>query len=119
MYIFGGSLGNPAYPGYFDEFWHSRNCSFETGGRNTACFQNDEYDRLVDEFISTGELGKARDLVYQMQILLADQRPYIPLYSQKVIDFARNYVLFPYVDLLGGIESRDGFQNSARVTTPE
>jgi len=119
MYIFGGTLGNPAYPGYFEEFWHSRNCTFETGGRNTACFKNDVYDELVDEFISSGELQSARDLVYEMQLILADQRPYIPLYSEKVFDFARTNVIFPYVDILGGIESRDGFQNSSQVIVLE
>ena len=119
MYIFGGSLGNPAYPGYFEEFWHSRNCTFETGGRNTSCFKNDEYDELVDEFINSGELLKARDLVYELQIILADQRPYIPLYSEKVFDFARSNVIFPYVDILGGIESRDGFQTSTKVMVSE
>jgi len=115
MYIFGGSLGNPAYPSYYEEFWHSRNCTFETGGRNTPCFKNDAYDALVDEFVKAGDLQSARELVYEMQLILADQRPFIPLYSEKVFDFARNNVKFPYVDILGGIESQDGFQNSTKV----
>ena len=119
MYIFGSALGNPAYPGYYEEFWHSRNCTFETGGRNTPCFKHDAYDALVDEFIVTGDLQTARQLVHEMQLILADQRPFIPLYSETVFDFARNNVLFPYVDVLGGIESRDGFQNSTRVLISE
>jgi peptide/nickel transport system substrate-binding protein len=115
MYIFGGSLGNPAYPSYYEEFWHSRNCTFETGGRNTPCFKNDTYDALVDEFVKTGDLQNARELVYEMQLILAEQRPYIPLYSEIVFDFAHNNVTFPYVEILGGIESQDGFQNSTKV----
>jgi ABC-type transport system substrate-binding protein len=119
IYIFGSALGNPAYPGYYEEFWHSRNCTFETGGRNTPCFKHDAYDALVDEFIVTGDLQTARQLVHEMQLILADQRPFIPLYSETVFDFARRNVLFPYVDVLGGIESRDGFQNSTRVLISE
>jgi len=115
MYIFGSSLGNPAYPTYYEEFWHSRNCTFETGGRNTPCFKNDAYDALVDEFVATGDLITARELVREMQLILADQRPFIPLYSETVFDFAHNNVRFPYVDVLGGIESQDGFQNSTQV----
>ncbi len=115
MYVFGSSLGNPAYPGYFDDFWHSRNCTFETGGMNTPCFQNDEYDALVDEFNQTADLAQAQALVRQMQLILADQRPYIPLYSEKVTEYARETVVFPYLDVLGGIEGQDGFQTSTQV----
>jgi peptide/nickel transport system substrate-binding protein len=115
MYIFGWPLGNPAYPGYYDDFWHSRNCTFETGGSNTPCFKNDEYDALVDEFVATSDLLRAQELVYKMQLILADQRPYIPLYSDKVFDFAWDHVRFPYVDTLGGIELQDGFRTSTQV----
>jgi len=119
MYIFGSSLGNPAYPVYYDEFWHSRNCTFETGKRNTPCFKNDEYDSLVDAFNQTGDLELAQELVYKMQLILADQRPYIPLYSEKVFDYARENVLFPYVDSLGGIEFQNGFRTSTQVLLEE
>jgi ABC-type transport system substrate-binding protein len=115
MYIFGSSLGNPAYPVYYDEFWHSHNCTFETGGRNTTCFKDDEYDALVDGFNETGNLVGAQELVYKMQLILADQRPYIPLYSEKVFDYARSSVIFPYIDSLGGIEFQNGFRTGTQV----
>lgn len=119
MYIFGGPLGNPAYPGYYDEFWHSGNCTFETGRMNTACFKNESYDVLVDEFLRTDDLKRAQELVYELQLILADQRPYIPLYSEKVYDFARANVFFPYMDVLGGIEMQDGLQTSTQVLNQE
>ena len=115
MYIFGLPLGNPAFPQYYDEFWNSRNCTFETGGKNTPCYKNDEYDALVNEFMTTDDLVRARDLVYRMQTLLADERPYIPLYSEQVYDLARTTVVFPYIKTLGGIEFMDGFRNQAQV----
>ena len=119
MYVFGSSLGNPAYPGFYDEFWHSRNCTFETGGMNTPCFKNDTYDALVDEFNQTADLNRARELVFEMQLILAEQRPYIPLYSEKVVEFSRDQVVFPYDELLGGIEMRDGFPTSTQVLIQE
>lgn len=115
MYIFGAPLGNPAYPIYYEAFWHSQNCTFETGGKNTACFKNDAYDALLEEFKATADLDQARELVFQMQFLLADQRPFIPLYSERVMDFATERVVFPYTEALGGIEWRGGFKNSAQV----
>jgi len=115
MYIFGWSLGDPAFPDYYDTFWHSRNCTVDTGGRNAPCFKNEEYDALVDEFLKTSDPVRAQELHLKMEILLADQRPYIPLYSEKVYDIASGRVLFPYTDLLGGIEYRAGFQIDAQV----
>ena len=113
--VFGWPLGNPAYPVYFDELWHSRNCTFETGGKNTPCFKNAGYDALVEEFMQTGDLLRARDLVFEMQSILADQRPYIPLYSQKIYDLADHRLVFPYTEMLGGIELQDGFTNQVRI----
>jgi ABC-type transport system substrate-binding protein len=119
MYIFGSPLGNPAYPEYFAEFWYSQNCTFETGGMNTTCFKSEAYDDLLEEFLQTGDLNRAQKLIFGMQEILADQRPYIPLYSEKVIDFARKNVVFPFVDVLGGIEQQDGFLTSTMVLIEE
>ncbi|MEA3352078.1 MAG: ABC transporter substrate-binding protein [Chloroflexota bacterium] len=115
MYIFGWGLGNPGYPVYYERYWHSRRCTFETGWYNSPCYKNDEYDILVDEFMNTNDLEQARELVYKMQILLANHLPYIPLYSQQVYDFARDNIVFPYTDALNGIEYQAGFQTSAKV----
>jgi len=115
MYIFGWSLGSPAFPDYYDIFWHSRNCTAESGGRNAPCFKNEEYDALVDEFMRTFDLERAFELHAQMEQILADQRPYIPLYSEQVYDLARDNVIFPFTDLLGGMEFHAGFQADTQV----
>jgi len=119
MYIFGTPLGNPAYPEYFAEFWYGSNCTFETGGMNTTCFKDDTYDTLIDEFLQTGDFQRAQELVYEMQRILADQRPFIPLYSEKVFDFARQNVIFPFIQVLGGFEQQDGFLTSTQVLIQE
>jgi hypothetical protein len=54
-----------------------------------------------------------------MQLILADQRPFIPLYSEKVFDFARGNLVFPYLDSLGGIEFNNGFRTSTQVLLEE
>lgn len=115
LFIFGWSLGSPAFPDYYDTFWHSRNCTAETGGRNAPCFKNEEYDALVDEFMQTSDPERARELRAQMETILADQRPYIPLYSERVYDLASDRVVFPYTDLLGGIQYHSGFPSDAQV----
>jgi ABC-type transport system substrate-binding protein len=117
MYILGWSLGNVAFPDYYESFWHSRNCTAETGNYNTPCFKNDEYDALVDTFMTTSDLAVAQQAVYDMQDVLADQRPYIPLFYKQVHDLARNNIQFPYIETLGGIEAQAGFQTDSIVLT--
>ena len=115
MYILGWSLGNVAFPSYYYDFWHSSQCTADTGNYNTPCFKNDEYDALVEEFMSTGDLERAQELVYQMQVVLADQRPYINLFYKQTYDLANERVVFSYTETLGGSEAQAGMQTDAQV----
>ncbi|MFQ5340770.1 MAG: ABC transporter substrate-binding protein [Anaerolineae bacterium] len=119
MYILGWSLGNVAFPDYYEAFWHSRNDTAVSGNYNTPGFNNADYDATVDEFMSTDSLDRARELVFDMQVTLADQRPYIPLFYKQVHDLARDVVHFPYTESLGGIEAQSGLQTDAQVLAAE
>lgn len=110
MYILGWSLGNVAFPDYYESFWHSRNDTATTGNFNTSGFDNEAYDAMVDEFMRTPDLQRAQERVHEMQVLLADQRPYIPLFCKQVYDLARETLQFPYTESLGGIEFQQGMQ---------
>jgi ABC-type transport system substrate-binding protein len=114
MYILGWSLGNPAYPDYFDAFWHSKNDTAVTGNFNTPGFNNPEFDALADEFMATTDIARAKELVAEMQLLIADQRPYIMLFYKQVLDLARDNLIFPYTDTLGGIVEAAGFQTDTK-----
>jgi ABC-type transport system substrate-binding protein len=114
MYILGWSLGNVAYPTYFEGFWHSRNDTAVSGNFNTPGLNDPDYDALVDEFMSTTDLDRARELVFEMQIYLADVRPYIPLFYKQVNDVARDNIIFPYTEVLSGITDASGFQTDAQ-----
>jgi ABC-type transport system substrate-binding protein len=113
LYILGWSLGNVAFPDYFESFWHSRNDTAVSGNYNTPGLNSDEYDALVDEFMTTSDLGRAQELIYEAQVMLADLRPYIPLFYKQVNDLARDNIQFPYTEVLGGLEIMDGFQTDA------
>ena len=113
LYILGWSLGNVAFPDYFESFWHSRNDTAVTGNNNTPGFNNAEYDALIDEFMSTGDLDRAQELIFEAQVIIADQRPYIMLFYKSVDDLARGNIIFPYTESLGGIEFQNGFQTDA------
>jgi ABC-type transport system substrate-binding protein len=117
LYILGWSLGNVAFPDYYESFWHSRNDTATSGNFNTPGFNNADYDALVDEFMSTSDLARAKELVFEMQVLLADQRPYIPLFYKQVEDLARDNLTFPYTETLGGLVDQAGLQTSTQPLT--
>jgi ABC-type transport system substrate-binding protein len=110
MYILGWGLGNVIFPHYYELFWHSRNDTAISGNSNTPGFDNAEYDALIDEFMGTSDLERAREIVFEAQVMLADQRPYIPLFYKQTIDLARNTLIFPYTEALGGLEFQAGLQ---------
>ena len=112
MYILGWSLGNVAFPDYFESFWHSRNDTAVTGNNNTPGYNNPEYDAVIDEFMSTADLERARELIFEAQLMLANDRPYICLFYKQTIDLARNNLIFPYTESLGGLEFVSGLQSS-------
>ena len=114
MYILGWSLGNPSFPDYYESFFHSRNDTAETGNYNTPGFDNAEYDAVVDEFMSSQDIEVAREKVFEMQGILADQRPYICLFYKQAHDVARNNLDYPYTDVLSGITEYGGMQNDVR-----
>ncbi len=115
MYILGWSLGNVAFPNYFFDFWHSSQCTADSGNYNTPCLKDDEYDAVVEEFMETGDLARAQELIYQAQTILADRRPYITLFYKQTHDLAHERVVFPYTESLGGIEFQTGMQADAQV----
>lgn len=119
MYILGWSLGNVAFPDYYESFWHSRNDTAVSGNNNTPGFNNAEYDALIDEFMTTADLERARELIFDAQIMLADQRPYIPLFYKQTEDMIRSNVVLPYTESLGGIEFLAGMQTDAQVLLTE
>jgi peptide/nickel transport system substrate-binding protein len=112
MYILGWSLGNVAFPTYCESFWHSRNDTAVTGNSNTPGYNNPEYDALIDEFMTTADLERAREIIFEAQMMLVQDRPYICLYYKQTIDLARNNLDFPYTEVLGGIVDAEGLQSA-------
>jgi hypothetical protein len=115
IYILGWSLGDPTFPNYYYEYFHSDQDTATSGNFNTTGYNNAEYDALAEEFLSATDVLEARELVYQMQDILADDVPYITLYYTTKTDIARDNVQFPYSDVLGGLEDLDGLQSSTYV----
>ncbi len=115
MYILGWSL--TIYPDYLVDFFHSKNDTATTGNFNTPGLNDPDYDAAGDAFLAETDITRAQEKAHELQAILADRRPYIPLFVRQSIDLIRNNVLLPYTDSLGGIEFVQGFQTDAQVLT--
>ena len=105
MWILGWGL--TIFPDYLESFFHSRHADLE--GRNAGGYNNPEYDRLADELLATTDLEEARQQVFQMQEFLANDLPYVVLFTTPIVEtFRSDRIEFPYTETLGGLQEASG-----------
>lgn len=114
MYILGWGLS--IYPDYLCDFFDSRNDTASTGNYNTPGHNDADFDALCDEFLAETNIVEAQAQAFELQDILATNRPYLPLFYRQSIDLVRRNVEFPYTESLGGIADLNGFQGSVKVT---
>ena len=102
MWILGWSLA--LYSGWMDSFFHARFGEAGSGGLNFGGYSNAEFDLLATQFQEETDLVEAQLLVRDMQSFLAEDLPYITLFSTTISDvFRPSWVKFPYTNILDGI----------------
>ena len=100
MYILGWGLGT--FPDYLGAFFHTASDSAD-GGFNTPGFSNADFDVLSDAFDAETNIDEAKRLNSEMQALLAEQVPYVVLFTNVQYDVFRSSLEFPFTDFLQGI----------------
>jgi ABC-type transport system substrate-binding protein len=111
MFILGWSLGNPALPTYHTAFWYGPNDTLLNGGDNAPGFHNDAYDALVEQFLAAQTEEEAYDIMWQMEEILATEKPYILLFDTGILEFYRQAnVNFPFTQTLSGLQFLSGMQ---------
>ena len=94
-------------PDYLRNFFISRNN--KPGGWNTSGYSNPQFDQVADASADALDVEKRRQLIWQMQNRIMDDVPWIPLYSPKVAEGARQDRFTGWVSMLGGIGNRWSF----------
>ncbi|WP_434223453.1 ABC transporter substrate-binding protein [Fervidobacterium gondwanense] len=110
MYMFGWGIGR--VPTYFKSFWHSSEMAPE--GFNTPGYNNPEFDALVEEFEYADTFEQARKAIFEAQRLLAEDLPYIILFTNPMIEAYRTSIKFPFDNMLDGIQGYYGFPEGVR-----
>ncbi|QTA37592.1 ABC transporter substrate-binding protein [Thermosipho ferrireducens] len=112
MYMLGWGIGR--VPTYFKSFWKSDQSAPE--GFNTPGYSNPEFDALIDEFEMADSFDEAVEAIKEAQELLAEDLPYIILFTTPIYEAYRDTIEFPFTDTLDGIQNYNGFpENVVRV----
>jgi ABC-type oligopeptide transport system substrate-binding subunit len=96
------------YPGYLcDWFGSGKPFEYSPGAESSTC----------SELSQTSDLDQARQKVYEVQASLAQDVPFIPLYSGVVTDELRN-LKYPFSEVLGGLSQVYGAPALALPASP-
>jgi peptide/nickel transport system substrate-binding protein len=98
-FILGYMLGMD--PSYLRSFFHSS--EIKVRGRNTSAYKNEHFDQLADQFTREMDMSKRRKIAFEMQSVLMDDLPWIPLFNASVIEGYRKNRFIGWVNQLNGI----------------
>jgi ABC-type transport system substrate-binding protein len=112
IWILGWGLS--LFPDYLEAFFHSRHSV--PGGHNRGGYSNPEFDKLADELLTETDLNEARKKAFKMQEFLADDLPYVVLFTTPVLETYRSDRLkFPYTQTLNGLQSGNGLTTTVVI----
>ncbi|MFQ5878709.1 MAG: ABC transporter substrate-binding protein [Dehalococcoidia bacterium] len=101
MWILGWEL--TVFPGYLADFFHSGRA--QPGDFNPGGYANSQFDALANQLVAETDVNRARDLAFQLQEILADEVPYVLLFTTPILEAYRSETVdFPYSDVLQGIQ---------------
>jgi ABC-type transport system substrate-binding protein len=96
MAILGWRLSE--YPGYLCDWFRAP---------SPFAYQDDKLQRACEAMNSTADLGTARSTAYEIEAILMEDLPFIPLYLEPRFD-AYHGVAYPFESNLGGLSSLYG-----------
>jgi ABC-type transport system substrate-binding protein len=108
MFILGYSLGNAAFPTFHCSFF----CSGAEGDSNNTQYSNDEFDAAADAFDAAQTQEDAYAALWEMERLIARDKPHVPLFDTGILEFYNNRVAYPFTDSLSGLQFIFGQQSS-------
>jgi peptide/nickel transport system substrate-binding protein len=115
MFILGWTLGNPAWPTHHEAFWSSRHDALTTGGNNATGFNSPDLERLLDRYNATSDFAEAYELLWSMERVIADEKPYVILFDSGILEIYRQTSInYPFVKTLSGIQNLEGMQSLVR-----
>jgi peptide/nickel transport system substrate-binding protein len=107
MFILGYSLGNAAFPTFHGSF-------FATGGdSNNTQYSSEDYDAQSAAFDEAQTQEEAFAAMWEMERLIAQDKPHIPLFDTGILEFYSNRVQYPFTETLSGLQFLSGMVSTA------
>lgn len=88
-------------PAWVSAFFVSKNAG--KGGWNMSGYHNPRFDALAEQSARALNPEERRELVLQMQRIIQDDVPFLPLYNPLLVEAARNDRFQGWVPMVGGI----------------
>ena len=106
MFILGYSLGNAAFPTFHGSF-------YKTGGdSNNTQYSSAEFDEQSAIFDAAQTEEEAFAAMWEMERLIAKDKPHIPLFDTGILEFYNNRIEYPFTETLSGLQFLSGLQGS-------
>jgi peptide/nickel transport system substrate-binding protein len=109
MFILGYSLGNAAFPTFHCSFF----CTEPRGDSNNTQYSNDDFDAAADTFDTAQTEEEAFEAMWEMERLIARDKPHVPLFDTGILEFYNNRVTYPFTETLSGLQFLSGMQSTA------
>lgn len=102
MFVLGHTLGNPAFPTFHSSF-------LATGGNfNNTQYSSEEFDSFADQLESAQTTEEAYAAIWEMERLIARDRPHVPLFDTGIVEIYNNRVEYPFTSTLSGLQFMNG-----------
>jgi peptide/nickel transport system substrate-binding protein len=102
LHVLGWGRPDVALPGLtLVALFHSRN-GVEVGGQNTTAYASADFDAAADSFVQSTTVDEAMRWTKEMERIIADDLPYLPLFRGPVIEGFGSHVDFAVDAIMGG-----------------
>ena len=95
--------GLTPFPDHMSAFF--RASAGELGGFNAGGYNNAEFDALADQLDAAATTDEAKDIIFQQQVLLSNDLPYVVLFDTPIVEAYREArITFPYTEEVDGLQ---------------
>ncbi|HEX6300637.1 MAG TPA: ABC transporter substrate-binding protein [Acidimicrobiia bacterium] len=102
LHVLGWGRPDVAMPGLtLVALFHSRN-GVDVGGQNTTAYASPEFDAAADSFVASSTVEEAVRWTKEMERIVSEDLPYVPLFRDPVIEGFGSHVDFAVDAIMGG-----------------
>ena len=113
MWILGWGL--TVFPDYLNDFFNSEFIGDDQN--NAGGFTNADFDAAAEQLIVETDITRAREIAFELQRILADESPYMLLFTTQILEPLRSNVNFGYESVIDGVQNYFQSMNGPLATT--